>query len=95
MIVARAQTVDDEEEEQMTTTRQHDEVHDLAKPERTDYAPYHTFPAFEHGVRSQGDSAYDNPYHNDSANAQAWDRGLEYAMRCARWPTNQSQAVAP
>ena len=52
-----------------------------------DYAPYHTFPEF-HTAAAQYPRVY-NPHPPDSVAAQAYDRGLEYAMRQER------QAKAP
>lgn len=59
-------------------------------PRRDDYAPYHTLDAFAEGVAAYGLERWDNPYHRPytlgaGVNAQAWDRGLEYAMRVARF----------
>ena len=46
------------------------------------YAPYHRYAEFGEGFVAYGVS-YDNPY-ADGVAAQAWDRGLEAAMRWAR-----------
>lgn len=59
-------------------------------PRRDDYAPYHTLDAFAEGVAAYALNSYDNPYDgytypSAGLRAQAWDRGLEYAMRVARF----------
>lgn len=59
-------------------------------PMPEDYRPYHTMPAFDDGVRAYEQSIYRNPFDGDKSamgqvSAQAWDRGLEYASRCARY----------
>jgi hypothetical protein len=46
------------------------------------YAPYHTMPAFQEGAEAYAKGRYDNPFQGVAA--QAWDRGLEAAMRFAR-----------
>lgn len=60
-----------------------------AEPRRDDYAPYHTLDAFAEGVAAYGLAQFTNPYDGDrrpgaGVNAQAWDRGLEYASRVER-----------
>jgi hypothetical protein len=54
------------------------------QPQPTDYAPYHTLPAFNDGIADYMEGRYDNP-HDDGVAAQAWDRGSEYAMRVVRF----------
>jgi hypothetical protein len=57
------------------------------RPHPTDYAPYHQLPAFDDGISDYMANNYSNPYDNDpkqGVQAQAWDRGLEYAMRVVR-----------
>jgi hypothetical protein len=58
-----------------------------ARPMPTDYAPYHTLPAFDEGIDDYMSGRYDNPYTDprDGLKAQAHDRGSEYAMRVRRW----------
>jgi hypothetical protein len=51
-------------------------------PRRDDYAPYHTLDAFQEGAAAYALGVYDNPH--DGVDAQAWDRGLEYASRVGR-----------
>jgi hypothetical protein len=60
---------------------------DCEHPVPTDYAPYHTLPAFNEGITDYMEWRFNNPYtaSGDGVNAQAWDRGLEYAMRVVRW----------
>jgi hypothetical protein len=48
-----------------------------------EYAPYDKLPAFESGFNAYGFSV-NCPYPPDSVDAQAWDRGLEAAMRWQR-----------
>jgi hypothetical protein len=45
------------------------------------YAPYHTFPEFEEGFNAYNAGCSYTLYENVAA--QAWDRGVECAMR--RW----------
>jgi hypothetical protein len=55
------------------------------KPE--DYASCHTLPAFDEGIAGYMSGRFKNPYDGKSregVNAQAWDRGSEYAMRVVR-----------
>jgi Protein of unknown function (DUF3363) len=49
-----------------------------------EYAPYDAMPEFRVGFESHARGFYGNPYDADSVAAQAWDRGLEAAARCAR-----------
>jgi hypothetical protein len=56
---------------------------DTTKPHPTDYAPYHTMSAFNEGITAYTEGRYNNPF--TGVAAQAWDRGLEYAMRVVRW----------
>lgn len=62
-----------------------------SKPERADYYPYDRFPAFNDGIAAyqHGDIA-SQPHGTSSTSAQAYDRGMEYAMRCERWDAIQS-----
>jgi hypothetical protein len=46
------------------------------------YAPYHTMPEFAEGFDAYEAGIYINPYVNVAG--QAWDRGLEAAMRWER-----------
>jgi hypothetical protein len=53
------------------------------RPMPTDYAPYHTLPAFDEGINDYMSGRFENP-HSDPRQgvaAQDWDRGSEYAMR--------------
>jgi hypothetical protein len=62
------------------------------KPLPEEYAPYHLYTAFEAGREAYGRN-WDNPYLSDRAagvDAQAWDRGLEFAMRLRRWKERTS-----
>ena len=56
------------------------------RPLPTDYAPYHTFPAFDQGIDDYMSGRFENPYRDPKQGvaAQAWDRGSEYAMRVVR-----------
>ena len=56
------------------------------RPMPTDYAPYHTFPAFDRGIDDYMSGRFENPYCDPRQGlaAQAWDRGSEYAMRVVR-----------
>jgi hypothetical protein len=56
-----------------------------APPRADEYAPYHTFKAFEEGYDAYLKAIWSSPYDPDSVDAQAWDRGNEYAMRLARY----------
>jgi hypothetical protein len=47
------------------------------------YAPYAQRRAFWDGAVAYDYGNYNNPY-GDDADGQAWDRGLEYAMRLQR-----------
>jgi hypothetical protein len=46
-------------------------------------APYDAMPEFRVGFDSHARGFYGNPYDANSVAAQAWDRGLEAAARCA------------
>jgi hypothetical protein len=50
-----------------------------------EYAPYHTMTAFAKGTSAYMNRVFDNPYSiEQGVKAQAWDRGLEAAMRFTR-----------
>ena len=51
------------------------------QPDVSDYAPYDSMPAFDVGRRAYDRNVCINPYSLNSVNAQAFDRGAEYAMR--------------
>jgi len=55
-------------------------------PHPTEYTPYDKMKSFWIGVESYADplETRENPYNRDSVDAQAWDRGLEYAMKFCR-----------
>ena len=56
-------------------------------PRRDNYAPYDSLDAFAEGIAAHALRVYHNPYDLIPAqglNAQAWDRGYEYAMRVTR-----------
>lgn len=55
----------------------------INQPHPTDYAPYHTLPAFDDGITDYIEGRHDNPH--TGVAAQAWDRGSEYAMRVVRF----------
>jgi hypothetical protein len=55
----------------------------ISKPRRADYAPYDKLPAFEQGIKDYAANVYNRAYSN-GVEQQAYDRGLEYAMRLAR-----------
>jgi hypothetical protein len=63
------------------------------RPEPDDYAPYHLMFAFNEGAADYKTNWIENPYTADSVEAQAWGRGLEYAMRLARWVRRGSIAA--
>jgi hypothetical protein len=48
-----------------------------------EYHPYHTFPAFQKGAEDYMDHVHTCPFTN-GLDVQAWDRGLECAMRFTR-----------
>ena len=48
------------------------------------YEPFDGMPEFEDGFVAYQHGNYQNPYHDDSMRAQAWDRGLEAGSRYAR-----------
>jgi hypothetical protein len=48
-----------------------------------EYAPYHTLPAFAKGAEDYMDSKFDCPFAG-GVDGQAWDRGMEAAMRFTR-----------
>lgn len=54
-------------------------------PRREDYAPYDRYPAFTEGALAYEANIYRNPYDPNSAAAQAWDRGADYALRMFAW----------
>jgi hypothetical protein len=57
---------------------------DCEQPVPTDYAPYHTMPEFDAGVADYGCGS--PPLESlGGVRQQAYDRGLEYAMRVVRW----------
>jgi hypothetical protein len=49
-----------------------------------EYAPYDKQDGFRQGFDAYRVGNYSNPYIADSVSAQAWDRGLECAMRFER-----------
>jgi hypothetical protein len=57
----------------------------MTAPRPEDYHPYDTFPEFREGYTAYGRNEWQCPHNSNSAAAQAWDRGLEYAMRLACW----------
>ena len=63
---------------------------DAERPMPADYAPYHTFPAFDEGITAYTEGRFENPYSDprQGVAAQAWDRGSEYAMRVTRHSNN-------
>jgi hypothetical protein len=48
-----------------------------------EYRPYHEMPAFQKGAEAYMDRNYECPY-SDGLRVQAWDRGMECAMRFTR-----------
>jgi hypothetical protein len=57
-------------------------------PKATDYAPYHTFPAFKQGFDEYGTfflASEKGPSFANGVDEQAYDRGREYAMRLRQW----------
>ena len=57
---------------------------DTTVPQPADYAPYHEREAFQRGYDAYSRGECIGPYSPDSADGQAYDRGLEYAMRLSR-----------
>jgi len=60
------------------------------RPLLADYAPYHKLAAFDVGISDYMAAKYHNPFDGQlgaqaQVNAQAWDRGAEYAMRVMRF----------
>jgi hypothetical protein len=49
-----------------------------------EYAPYNQLPEFEEGLCAFALGIYTNPYNSFLVAAQAWDRGMECAMRVAQ-----------
>jgi hypothetical protein len=49
-----------------------------------EYAPYHTLAAFRRGAQDYMDGNFTCPYGSAGVDGQAWDRGMEAAMRYAR-----------
>lgn len=47
--------------------------------ERSYQAPYHEYPEFEQGFKDYREGITRCPYDPNSVQAQAWDRGAEYA----------------
>lgn len=54
-------------------------------PHPEDYRPYNTMPEFRAGYAAYARGNYTSPHNPDSVAAQAWDRGLDYAMRLSRF----------
>jgi hypothetical protein len=48
------------------------------------YQPYDQLPEFHEGAKAYRAGNYSNPHDPNSVSAQAWDRGLEWAMRVER-----------
>jgi hypothetical protein len=64
-----------------------EDLEQIQRPMPADYAPYHTMPAFDEGIDDYMNGCFENPYDGkprEGVNAQAWDRGSEYAMRVVR-----------
>jgi hypothetical protein len=58
-------------------------------PQASDYAPYHTFEAFDQGYTDyMNRDSYRNGHGFTGVDEQAYDRGAEYAMRIERWHRN-------
>lgn len=64
----------------------------MNRPTPTEYAPYHTLPAFDQGI---SDYMEGRMRHLDGVAGQAWDRGAEYAMRVIRWSDRRDWANDP
>jgi hypothetical protein len=54
-------------------------------PHPEDYRPYNTLPAFMEGYHAYSKGNWMRGGAGDSVEQQAWDRGLDYAMRLNRW----------
>ena len=57
----------------------------MTMPLASDYRPYHDLAAFTEGTAAYAKGDLINPYVPSSAAAQAYDRGLDYAMRLRQW----------
>jgi hypothetical protein len=55
------------------------------EPKAEDYAPYHLYREFNEGYADYLYGSSTCPYNGNSVAGQAWDRGMEYAMRLKRW----------
>jgi hypothetical protein len=61
----------------------------LKRPLPEDYAPYHTYPAFNRGYNAYLKCNWDKPINLTGIDEQAYDRGAEYAMRVRQWSLAQ------
>jgi hypothetical protein len=68
------------------------------KPHDSDYAPYNVLPAFWKGYEDRKANNHKNPYSSvpwrsrtrtSFYDAQAWDRGAEFASRDLAWTAQQ------
>jgi hypothetical protein len=61
------------------------------KPMPMDYAPFHTMFEFDAGIIAYMERQYRNPYKEPQQRlaAQAWDSGLNYAIRVIRHARGQ------
>jgi hypothetical protein len=64
------------------------------KPDRSEYKAYDKLGSFWLGYNSHMDGTHArSPYRKDSADAQAFDKGVEFAMRLKLWKAAQDQGV--
>lgn len=66
----------------------------IRQPLPSDYRPYDNYAAFVEGIRAYALGKCISPYSPDSVEAQAFDRGAEYAMRLKRWGDEVSERNA-
>ena len=57
----------------------------IKRPMPEDYAPYHTYHAFQIGVDDYLQGRGFGPHHYRGVDEQAYDRGAEYAMQLKSW----------
>jgi hypothetical protein len=66
----------------------------IRQPLPSDYRPYDSHAAFVEGIRAYAEGKLISPYNPDSVQTQAYDRGLDYAMRLKRWGDEVSERNA-
>lgn len=66
----------------------------IRQPLPSDYRPYDSHAAFNEGAAAYAEGRLISPYDPDSVQTQAYDRGLDYAMRLKRWDDGASERNA-